>query len=129
MSIAQIVQSPDLKEKVRRTLKSIGYETDDWVRVMMYRDAFAFIRELGPQTLDTLEISGGVQWRREFDFRTYRATEYPGFDICVETLEERFDLIIADQVFEHLKKPAAAARNVHTMLRPCLLYTSPSPRD
>ncbi|EAS51291.1 conserved hypothetical protein [Aurantimonas manganoxydans SI85-9A1] len=118
MSIAQIVQSPDLKEKVRRTLKSIGYETDDWVRVMMYRDAFAFIRELGPQTLDTLEISGGVQWRREFGFRSYRATEYPGFDICAETLDERFDLIIADQVFEHLKKPTAAARNVHAMLRP-----------
>lgn len=109
---------PELKDRLRRTLQSFGYETDDWVRVVLYRDAFAFIRQLGPETLDTLEISGGVQWRREFTFNTYRATEYPGFDICAETLPERFDLIIADQVFEHLKWPLRAARNVYAMLRP-----------
>ncbi|MEN3794737.1 class I SAM-dependent methyltransferase [Fulvimarina sp. MAC3] len=118
MSITQIVQSPDVKEKVRRTLKSFGFETDDWVRVMMYRDTFAFIRNLGPETIDTLEISGGVQWRREFEFKSYRATQYPGFDVCAETLDDRYDLIIADQVFEHLKKPGAAARNIYTMLKP-----------
>lgn len=116
--MTQLRNRPELKDRLRKTLQAIGYETDDWVRVVLYRDAFAFIRELGPQNLDALEISGGIQWRREFTFKSYRATEFPGFDICSETLPDRFDLIIADQIFEHLKWPMRAARNVHTMLRP-----------
>jgi SAM-dependent methyltransferase len=118
MSIALLENNPQLKVRLRQTLNSIGYETDDWVRVMLYRDAFAFIRELGPEKLDVMEVSGGVQWRREFIFKSYRATEYPGFDICADALPDRFDLIIADQVFEHLKWPMRAARNVYSMLRP-----------
>lgn len=118
MSLAQLRNHPKLKDRLRRTLRAIGYETDDWVRVMMYRDAFGFIRQLEPENLDVMEVSGGVQWRREFTFKSYRATEYPDFDICSETLPERFDLIIADQIFEHLKWPLRAARNVYTMLKP-----------
>ena len=125
MNLVQLRSRPELKDRLRRTLQAVGYETDDWVRVVMYRDAFSFIRGLGPEKLDTLEISGGVQWRREFEFKSYLSTEYPGFDVCAETLPQRFDLIIADQIFEHLKWPMRAARNVYT----CLLYTSPSPRD
>ncbi|MDW5317244.1 methyltransferase domain-containing protein [Rhizobium sp. PL01] len=118
MSLVQLRNHPELKDRLRKTLQSVGYETDDWVRVVMYRDSFAFIHTLGPEKLDTLEISGGVQWRREFKFRSYRTTEYPGFDICSQALPQQFDLIIADQIFEHLKWPMRAARNVYTMLRP-----------
>lgn len=118
MSLAQLRNHPKLKDRLRRTLRAIGYETDDWVRVMMYRDAFGFIRQLGPENLDVMEISGGVQWRRELAFKSYRSTEYPEFDICSETLPDRFDVIIADQIFEHLKWPLRAARNVYTMLKP-----------
>lgn len=118
MSLALLRRHPQLKDQLRKKLLSIGYETDDWVRVMLYRDAFAFIDDLGPEKLDVLEVSGGVQWRRRFTFKSYHATEYPGFDICSETLAGTFDLIIADQVFEHLKWPMRAARNVYEMLRP-----------
>jgi SAM-dependent methyltransferase len=118
MNIELIRKHPRLKDRLRKTLHSIGYETDDWVRVMLYRDAFAFIRQLAPENLDVLEVSGGPQWQRQFTFKSYRATEYPGFDICSETLPDRYDLIIADQVFEHLKWPMRAARNVYAMLRP-----------
>jgi len=118
MSLAQLRNHPKLKDRLRRTLRAIGYETDDWVRVMMYRDAFGFLRQLGPENLDVMEVSGGVQWRRELPFKSYRSTEYPEFDICSETLPERFDVIIADQIFEHLKWPLRAARNVYTMLKP-----------
>lgn len=118
MSLAVLRNRPELKERLRKTLQAVGYETDDWVRIMLYRDAFQFIRAMRPETLDVLEISGGVQWQREFGFKSYRATSYPGFDICSEVLPEKFDLIIADQIFEHLKWPMRAARNVHAMLRP-----------
>jgi hypothetical protein len=96
---------PALKERLRKALWAVGYETTDWMRIVMYRRCFAFIADLGPETLDALEISAGPNWAREFRFRSYTGTSYPGFDICSQTLPARFDLIIADQVFEHLKWP------------------------
>jgi SAM-dependent methyltransferase len=109
---------PWLKERLRRALHVVGYDTADWMRIVMYGQCFAFIRALGAERLDVLEISAGPQWAREFAFRSYTATGYPEFDICAQTLPARFDLIIADQVFEHLKWPYRAARNVLAMLRP-----------
>lgn len=109
---------PRLQARLRRALHAVGYDTTDWMRVVMYRQCFQFIRELGPERLDVLEISAGPQWVREFTFQSYTATGYPEFDICAQTLPGRFDLIIADQVFEHLKWPYRAARNVLAMLRP-----------
>lgn len=86
----------------------------------MYRELFRFVEGVVPKNLDTLEISPGgphSPWR-ELDFKSYRGVDYPDFDICKDCLEEQFDLIIADQVFEHLLWPYRAARNVHTMLKP-----------
>jgi SAM-dependent methyltransferase len=111
-------ERPRLKTSLKRALNAIGYDTTDWVRVVMYQRAFAFIEQLGPQSLDVLEISGGPQWHERFSFRSYLRTGYPGFDICNDTLARRFDLIIADQVFEHVERPTRAAANVYAMLRP-----------
>ncbi len=107
-----------VKARLRQALHAVGYDTADWMRIVMHRRCFAFVRSLAPGRLDALEISGGPQWVREFQFRSYTAAAHPGFDICFQTLPDRFDLIIADQVFEHLKWPYRAARNVMTMLRP-----------
>ena len=107
-----------VKRRLKTVLETIGYDTVDWVRVVMYRELFRFLRELGPEELDVLEISGGVQWRREFNFRSYTTTEYPEFDICAEVLPRKFDIVIADQVFEHLPWPLRAAKNVYEMVRP-----------
>lgn len=107
-----------MKERLRRAVRTIGFDPTDWVRSVMYDRCFAHVRTLRPETLDVLEISGGPQWVREFAFRDYVSTEYPGFDICAETLPRQFDLIIADQIFEHLPWPYRAGRNVWTMLKP-----------
>lgn len=56
IKIAQLRTYPALKDQLRKSLRAIGYPTDDWVRVMLYRDAFAHIRELGPEKLDVMEI-------------------------------------------------------------------------
>lgn len=109
---------PQVKARLRKALHAVGYDTTDWMRIVMYRHCFEFVRSLGPERLNVLEISAGPQWVREFEFHSYTGTNYPGFDICSETLPENFDLIIADQVFEHLKWPYRAARNVLGMLNP-----------
>jgi SAM-dependent methyltransferase len=115
---SSIEARPEFRENARQLARRLGYETTHWVRVVMYQRCFAFIRSLGEEQLDVLEVSGGSQWRREFNFRSYEATHYPEFDICSETLPRQFDLIIADQIFEHLAWPYRAGRNVYSMLKP-----------
>jgi SAM-dependent methyltransferase len=109
---------PNQKERLRKVLSAVGYDASDWMRIVMYRRCFARVRSLQPERLDVLEISAGPQWVREFTFRRYRGTHYPEFDVCSDLLDDRFDLIIADQVFEHLKWPYRAAQNVYSMLKP-----------
>jgi SAM-dependent methyltransferase len=106
------------RDKVRRMLRAVGYDTTDWIRVVMYRRCFEFVRSLKPELLDVLEIAAGPQWCREFSFKTYTPANYPDYDVCEGPLPgQQFDLIIADQVFEHLKRPYRAGRHVYEMLR------------
>lgn len=112
------LMKPENRAKVRTGLRTVGFDTTDWLRVVMYQRCFAFVRSLKPQTLEVLEISAGPQWKRSFEFRRYAETEFPSFDICSEKLNDSFDLIIADQVFEHLPWPYRAGKNVYAMLKP-----------
>jgi SAM-dependent methyltransferase len=84
----------------------------------MYRSCFAFVDSLSPEKISALEISSGEEWKKNFAFKHYKETIFPDFDICVDTFDEKYDLIIADQVFEHLKWPVQAGKNVKAMLRP-----------
>jgi SAM-dependent methyltransferase len=113
-----VFSNPHVRTKAKSMLASIGFDATHWLRVVMYEMCFEFIRSLGPQQLDVLEISAGPQWIQAFKFKSYTATQYPQFDICSEVLDQKFDLIIADQVFEHLKWPYRAGKNVLAMLRP-----------
>ena len=109
---------PHLKERLRRPLERLGFGTSDWVREVMYEECFAFLAGLHPERCHVLEISAGNQWRQRFNFRSFTETQYPDFDICADVLPRTFDVIIADQVFEHLPWPYRAVRNVHAMLKP-----------
>jgi SAM-dependent methyltransferase len=107
----------DNKAAIKRVLDAVGYDHRLWARVVMYEQCFALLRGLGPERLDALEISAGPEWRT-LGFRTFTTSQYPDFDVCSDVLAERFDVVIADQIFEHVLWPARAARNVHAMLRP-----------
>jgi SAM-dependent methyltransferase len=75
--------------------------------------------------MDALELSGRT-WQTH-PFRSYRAIDYPEYDVCLDPLPDRFDFIVAEQVFEHLLWPYRAGRNVEAMLRPggYFLITTP----
>ncbi|MGZ8995018.1 MAG: class I SAM-dependent methyltransferase [Rhodospirillales bacterium] len=105
------------RERLRGYLKAIGFDATHWVRVVAYREARAWLGELGIEMLDALEIAPGHYWKK-LTFKTYRTVSFPAFDVCRDVLPERFDVIIADQVFEHVRTPWTAARNVCAMLRP-----------
>ncbi|WP_139793904.1 methyltransferase domain-containing protein [Reichenbachiella faecimaris] len=102
----------------------------------MNRETKNMVQNLDYNTFSALEISG-TDWST-FGFSEYQNVSYPNFDICFETLEEQFDIIIAEQVFEHLKYPYKAGLNAFKMLKadgfllittPFLLKIHPSPVD
>jgi SAM-dependent methyltransferase len=103
-----------------------GDATNQWVRIVMNRETSKMIDALGPSGLQVLEISGNY-WNKPGLFKTYASREFPAYDVCDRPLDETFDLIIAEQVFEHVLWPYRAARNVHRMLRPggTFLLTTP----
>jgi SAM-dependent methyltransferase len=122
---------PDKTSIARRSLKSLpgyrilrrihrsllGTSEEHWARVVMNHETRKIISSLSPGNLETLEISGSG-WGEKMPFRSYKSVHYPDFDICESSLEETFDLIIAEQVFEHLLWPYRAGKNVYKMLNP-----------
>jgi hypothetical protein len=108
-----------------RRIYQFGARDEEWARVVMNRETQALIASLSPGDLRALEISG-ANWQ-DMPFRSYRSVHYPECDICESSLDDRFDLILADQVFEHLLWPYRAARNVYKMLNPhgYFLVTTP----
>jgi SAM-dependent methyltransferase len=106
------------KEDIKRFLKWIGYDYRHWARSAMYDACLPRIRDLNPSELDALEISSGsYDYWQKLGFKSFTTTQYPDFDICKDRLDRQFDLIIADQVFEHLLFPYRAAQNVCAMLK------------
>jgi len=112
--------------KFIRPFVASGRGAEQWLRIVMNRETEKLVQSLDPGTLKVLEISGDF-WNRPGLFREYRSVQYPDFDICSERLDETFDLIIAEQVFEHLLWPYRAGKNVYAMLRAggCFLITTP----
>jgi SAM-dependent methyltransferase len=105
---------------LRPSLKRLlGIQDVQWTRVVMNRECVRFARTLPVDRLDVLEISPGDSHWQDFGFGSYRRTMYQDYDVCAEPLRiEAFDLIIAEQVLEHVRQPHCAVRNVHHMLRP-----------
>lgn len=108
------------------TRPHLGVRETTWTRVVMDRATADLVRTLPCEHLDVVEISG-TKWR-DFGFRTYRHVEYPTYDVCGEPLALRsFDLVIAEQVLEHLPRPLRAVTNMRQMLRKdgAILITTP----
>jgi SAM-dependent methyltransferase len=104
-------------------------QVNHWCRAVMNGETLRLVQSIHPEEKDILEISGNA-WADLVPHRSYRFVHYPAFDICAQPLafkQESFDLIIAEQVFEHLPYPYRAGKNIYSMLRPggYMLLTTP----
>lgn len=77
----------------------------------------AHIRHLGPATLSAAEISGDFHAQR--GWKQFASLNYPDFDLIAPLTEERrFDIVICEQVLEHVEDPCAGAENLRRLCNP-----------
>ena len=94
----------------------IGYDYRDWARIVFYEKCDKFLDEnIDRERARVLAISSAHHFEN-MGFAHFTATSYPSFDICSDLMPSKYDLVIADQVFEHLEHPEQAAKNVYKML-------------
>ena len=100
---------PACKRPFRRLKRELGLQTNadnQWARIVMNQETDRLVRTLDWQNASVLEISG-QKWK-DFGFRSYRSVDFPDYDLCSGALDEKFDIIIVEQVFEHLLWPYRA---------------------
>ena len=90
---------------------------EHWQRVVMNEAVEAGIAALGPESLRAAEISGDLHASKPW--KDYVALAWPDFDIGAPLTEERrFDLVICEQVLEHVPDPCAAVENLRELCVP-----------
>jgi SAM-dependent methyltransferase len=90
---------------------------DQWQRVMLNRAVESHLNSLDPPSRSAAEISGdayaGKPWKH------YASLNYPEFDLCAPLQESgTFDVVICEQVIEHVVDPGAAAANLRALCSP-----------
>lgn len=89
-----------------------------WARVVMAQETKKLVHKLNINEMDAFEISGSYWGNLSRNWKTYTSSSYPQFDICNTDISTKYDIIFAEQIFEHLPYPYRAAKNVYRMLRP-----------
>jgi len=114
-------------EPIRKALKRLT-SGPQWLRVVMDRECDRFVSTLKTPELSCLEISANISRWSRLQWKSYQSTHYPDYDVCAQPLaESAWDVVIAEQVLEHVVAPESALRNMHAMLRPggCAIVTTP----
>lgn len=114
---SRMAMNQALKNGLEKLAAAVGYDKQHVTRTVAYREIDRWLDALGTEGLDALEISAGWKWRQR-QWGSFTEMNWPQHDICKDVLDRQFDIVIADNVWEHLLYPYRAARNVHSMLRP-----------
>lgn len=112
-----VAMNQKLKNGLEKLAAAVGYDKQHLTRTVAYREIDRWLDALGTERRDALEISAGWKWRGR-QWGSFTEMNWPQHDICKDVLDRKFDIVIADNVWEHLLYPYRAARNVHSMLRP-----------
>jgi hypothetical protein len=116
---APVSRFPQIRELPRRVLvradrlvfPEARSAAEHWQRVVMNKAANEFIQSLDPSRCTAAEISGDTHAGRPW--KKYASLMYPEFDLCDPLPDEgKFDVVICEQVLEHVVDPCAAAANL-----------------
>lgn len=89
-----------------------------WQRKAMNDAADTRIAALGPERLRAAEISGDNH--SDKPWKSFESLDFPEFDLCapVGKRAASYDVVICEQVLEHVVEPFAAAANISALLKP-----------
>jgi SAM-dependent methyltransferase len=87
-----------------------------WLRIVMDRRVREFIVALEPSSLTAVEISGNAH--ASDGWKSFHSLNYPDFDICTSSPPDEYDVVICEQVLEHVADPWGAVRNLAKLCRP-----------
>lgn len=88
-----------------------------WQRLVMSESVSDHIASLDPPGLSAVEVSGDTHAERPW--REYESLQYPAFDLCAPLSGHRtYDVVICEQVLEHVVDPCAAAANLRRLCAP-----------
>jgi hypothetical protein len=88
--------------------------SEHWQRVAMNQAVDAYIGSLRPHELSAAEISGDTHANKPW--KSHTSLNYPSFDLCAELDSElEFDVVICEQVLEHVVDPCAAVANLRQL--------------
>ena len=84
----------------------------------MNRDVEVLLESLDPRQLNVVEVSGSI--RSGYPWASYTRLEYPEFDLSDPALthDGRYDLVICEQVLEHVENPLTAVSNLKALCAP-----------
>ena len=94
-----------------------GGPGEHWQRIRLNESVDGFLRGLAPERLSAAEISGSFHATRPW--RSYVSLDFPEFDLCAPLGERgRHDVVICEQVLEHVPDPWLAAENLRGLCEP-----------
>ncbi len=123
--MTQTAENP-LRTLALNAARMVGYDITHITRTVAYRAVDAALDALPVTDMDALEIAAGWKWRQR-PWRSFTEMNWPDHDICRDVLDRQFDIIIADNVWEHLLHPVRATGHVLTMLKPGGLFVNITP--
>jgi SAM-dependent methyltransferase len=106
-----------LLSAAEKLARGVGYDKTHLTRTVAYRAVEEWLDKQPCSQLDVLEIAAGWKWRQR-QWGSFTEMNWPDHDICEQVLDRQFDLIIADNVWEHLLHPWRATRHLLQMLKP-----------
>jgi SAM-dependent methyltransferase len=92
---------------------------DQWLRQVMNERIDAHLASLDPTSLRAVEISGHNHAAKPWG--SFTSLDFPEFDLCAEldpASAGRYDMVICEQVLEHVIDPCAAAANLRRLCAP-----------
>jgi SAM-dependent methyltransferase len=111
-----------LPRRVRRVADPVRFPEargplEHWQRIPLNADVGAFLDTIGTRRLTCAEISGDTHAGRAW--MEYRSLMHPEFDLLdPEEGVGEFDVVICEQVLEHVEDPWRAAENLRGLCVP-----------